>query len=97
MWYDLAQEENFGTASYKSPQTPGSTVYYTNDYQDENGWRWKGIYFMCFGFKLFAGYYSWGDTVGTEYEYFKDIVIDDDKAKEMYEYLVYRTGYNGKN
>ena len=94
LWYDLANEQNFEKASYKSPQTPGSTVYFTDDYEDENGWRFKGIYFICFGFKVFAGYYNWGDTLGTEYEYFKDIKITDEDAKAMYEYLVYRPGYN---
>jgi len=93
LWYDLAKAYNFKNASYKSPQSPGSTVYYTDDYEDEYGWRWKGIYFMCFGFKVFAGYYNWGDSVGTEYEYFKDIEITDSDAKAMYEYLAYRPGY----
>ena len=93
MWQWLAREQNFENASYKAPQSPGSSVHYTNDYEDEYGWRWKGIYFMCFGFKVFAGYYNWGETVGTEYEYFKDIEITDEKAKEMYEYLVYRPRY----
>ena len=50
---------------------------------------------MCFGYKVFAGYYNWGDIVGTEYEYFKDIKITEEKAKEMYEYLAYRPGYLG--
>ena len=92
-WQWLAREQNFKNATYYAPQSSGSSVHYTNDYVDEYGWRWKGIYFMCFGFKVYAGYYSWGDTVGTEYEYFKDIEITEEVAKEMYEYLVYRPGY----
>lgn len=93
-WQWLAREQNFMNATYYAPQSPGSSVHYTNDYVDEYGFRWKGIYFMCFGFKVYAGYYSWGDTLGTEYEYFKDIEITEEVAKEMYEYLVYRAGYN---
>ncbi|MCK4364792.1 MAG: hypothetical protein KAW45_01950 [Thermoplasmatales archaeon] len=93
-WQWLAREQNFPSVGYVSGQSPGSTVHYTNDYVDDYDWRWKGIYFQTFGFKCFAGYYSWGETIGTTYEYFKDIEITEDVAREMYAYLAYRPGYH---
>ena len=92
-WQWLAREQNFDKVAYQQGDNPGSTVYYTNEYVDDYDWRYKGIYFQVFGYQAYAGYINWGDMVGTEYEYFKDVVITEDIAEELYEYLVYKPGW----
>ena len=93
-WQWLAREQNFSTAEYAVGEPTGSTIYYTNDYEDEYGWRYKGIYFQIFLFKVYAGYYSWSEYLGTDPDYFDDIVITEQDAKDIYEYLVFRPGYH---
>lgn len=93
-WQWLADEQGFKTASYKPGEPTGSTVYFTNNYTDDYGWKHKGIFFQIYGFMVYAGYYNWGDYVGTDIEYFQDIEITEDTAKDIYEDLVFRPGYN---
>lgn len=88
-WQELARNEGFETATYESGEPVGSTVYYTNYYENEYEQKYKGIYFQIFGFKVYAGYYSRTAHLGTEPDYFNEIVFTEDDAKELYEYLVY--------
>jgi len=88
-WKDLADTEGFQKAEYGSGEPVGSTIYYTNFYQDDYGRQYKGIYFQIFLFKVYAGYYGDTSILGTDPEYFDGIVFTEDDAKEIYEYLVY--------
>ena len=93
-WQYEIEERNLEKANYEYGDQPGSNVYYTNYYEDEYGRKYKGIYFQIFGFAVYAGYYGHTiDLLGTDSEYFNDIEITEDFAKEIYEYLVYRPGY----
>jgi len=94
-WQYEIEERNLERANYEYGDQPGSSVYYTNYYEDEYGRIYKGIYFQIFGFAVYAGYYGHtNDLLGTDSEYFSDIEITEDFAKETYEYLVYRPGYS---
>jgi len=93
-WQYEIEERNLEKANYEYGDQPGSSVYYTNSYTDDYGRMYKGIYFQIFGFAVYAGYYGHtNDLLGTDSEYFNDIEITEDLAKELYEYLVYRPGY----
>jgi len=92
-WQSLAQQEGFETASYDDGESAGYSIYYTNYYTDDYDWNYKGIFFQIYGFKVFAGYYNWGSYVGTDLEFFNNIEITEETAREMYEYLVYKPGY----
>jgi len=93
-WQYEIEERNLERANYEYGDQPGSSVYYTNYYEDEYGRMYKGIYFQIFGFAVYAGYYGHtNDLLGTDSEYFNDIEITEDFAKETYEYLVYRPGF----
>lgn len=93
-WQWLAVEQNFQIASFESGEPVGSTIYYTNDYEDEYGWKYKGIYFQIFGFKVYAGYYSYSEYLGTNPDFFNNIQFNEEDAKDVYLYLVYKLGYH---
>ncbi len=93
-WQWLAKEQYFKNVSFESGELVGSTIYYTNDYVDDYGWRYKGIYFQIFGFKVYAGYYSYSENLGTDPGYFNNIDFNKEDAKDIYLYLVYKLGYN---
>ena len=93
-WQWLAKEQNFKTVSFESDELIGSNIYYTNDYEDDYGWKYKGIYFQIYGFKVYAGYYSYSENLGTDPDYFRNIEFDEDDAKDIYLYLVFSPDQN---
>ena len=88
-WQWLASEQNFKRASFDSIEPNVKNVYYTDNYQDDYGWKYKGIYFQIFSFKVFAGYYSYSKQLGTDPDFFNNIEFGDNEAKEIFYYLVY--------
>jgi hypothetical protein len=91
-WQWLAKEQNFKNVSFNLKEPVGSNIYYTDDYEDDYGWKYKGIYFQIFGFKVYAGYYSYSENLGTDPNYFRNIEFNEDDAKNIYLYLVFSPG-----
>jgi hypothetical protein len=93
-WQWLANEQNFKIVSFEDDQLDEYNVYYTDDYEDDYGWKYKGIYFQLFEFKVFAGYYSYSKDLGTDPEYFNNISFNEETAKNIYFYLVFQPNNN---
>jgi len=93
-WQWLAKEQNFQIVNFEFEELLNYSIYFTNDYEDDYGWKYKGIYFQIFGFKVYAGYYSYSEYLGTNPSYFNNIEFNEEDAKDIYMYLVYRQGYH---
>ena len=88
-WQWLAKEQGFKSIDFGNDFPLSLTVYYTNDYEDDYGWKYKGVYFQIFQFKIYAGYYSYSDSLGTNPDYFYNINFGEELAKEIFYYLIY--------
>ena len=88
-WQWLANEQNFEIVSFQDNELDEYTVYFTDDYEDGYGWKYKGIYFQIYEFKIYAGYYSFSKDLGTDPEYFNNIMFNESSAKNIYYYLIF--------
>lgn len=88
-WQWLAKEQGFKSIDFGNDFPLNLTVYYTNDYEDDYGWKYKGVYFQIFQFKIYAGYYSYSESLGTNPEYFNNIDFGEELGKEIFYYLIY--------
>ena len=88
-WQWLANENNFEIVFFQEDELEKYTIYFTDDYEDDYGWKYKGIYFQIFEFKVFAGYYSYSKDLGTDPEYFNNITFSENYARNIYYYLIF--------
>jgi len=81
---DRAKEHNWERMEYDKLKNKGIAVHYTNDYSDEYGRYFKGIWFQFLTYAVFAGYFKEDFYQEKSQTAFDNITITNDDAISIY-------------
>ena len=80
----LAEANNFETLNFEDSEAQFFQVYYSQNYEDDYGRKYKGVWFQVLYNMVFAGYKSWDYDTTAMKELYNSRTLTNEDVKNIY-------------